>query len=310
MAATFLRNFAGNMKASPEMNLFELFAEAQKGAAMRNFGAMYGLPPDKTQALVAAYLPAFAQGLGRKAHDPFDFATFMRDHTTPAMQRFYENMTPETVDPARKAGEQLMEQIFGRNAPRRMARAASQVTGVPESTAEEFLAPMAATLAGGVATHMAMIPGLHEWVDALTAQRDAELAAQAKARAVKALEKEIREQERLEKEARERATKPGQDAAARMGDMMKTWTTAAMSANPFMSMLDHGQIPEPEVEPEPEAPEEEKHPMAAFFDLFDPGVMAKGAESVLAAMQPEQKPKAAKAPAEEPGEPDEEPDEA
>jgi hypothetical protein len=67
--------------------------------------------------------------------------------------------------------------------------------------------------------------------------------------------------------------------------MMKAWTVAAMSANPFMAMLDHGQIPEPEEEPEPEAPEEERHPMASFFDLFDPGVPMKNALDVMKAMQ-------------------------
>jgi len=266
------------------MNMYQLFAEAQRGAAMNNFGAMYGLTPDQTRALVEAYLPAFSQGLGRKAHDPFDFAAFMRDNTTPAMQRFYNAMTPETVDPARQAGEQLMRQLFSPETPARMAEAASKMAGVPPTTAQDFMAPFAATLAGGMQQHMAQIPGLHEWIDAFNAQREAELASQTKARKIKELQREIKEQERLEREAKERAQAPMR-SVEQMGDMMKAWTVAAMSANPFVAMLDHGQIPEPEEEPEPEAPEEEKHPMAAFFDLFDPGVPMKNALDVMKAMQ-------------------------
>ncbi len=262
------------------MNMYELFAEAQKGAAMNNFGAMYGLTPRQTQALVEAYLPAFSQGLSRKAHDPFDFATFMRDHTSPAMQRFYDAMTPETVDPAKQAGEQLMRQIFSPEAPKRMAESAAEMAGVSKTTAEEFMAPFAATLAGGMQQHMAQIPGLHEWIDAFNAQREAEIASQTKARKIKELQKEIEEQEQIEREAKERAQAPKR-AAEEMGDMMKAWTVAAMSANPFMSMLDHGQIPEPEEEPEPDAPEEEQHPMAAFFSLFDPGVPASAGDEVI-----------------------------
>lgn len=266
------------------MNMYQLFADAQRGAAMRNFASMYGLTPDQTRSLVEIYLPAFSHGLGRKAHDPFDFAAFMRDHTTPAMQRFYDSMTPGAADNAKSVGETLVNQIFGPDAPKRMAEAAADLTGVPQSTAQDFLAPMAATLAGGMQQHMAQIPGLHEWIDAFNAQREAEMAAQSKARKIKQLKKEIREQEEIEKKKRELA-KPAQASAEAAGDMMKAWTMAAMEANPFMAMLDHGQIPEPEEEPEPEAPEEEKHPMAAFFDLFDPGVAMKDAKSVIDAMK-------------------------
>lgn len=270
------------------MNLYELFVDAQRGAALRNFSGMYGLTPDKTQALVEAYLPAFAQGLGRKAKDPFGFAAFLRDHTSPAMQRFYDTMTPETVDPAKAAGEQLVQQLFSPEAPARMAEAAAAVTGVPVSVAKDFMAPFASALAGGMQEHMARIPGLHEWMDAFAAQHEAELAAQTKARKIKELQKEIRKQEQIEREALERAQAPRR-SAERAADMMKAWTMAAMETNPFLSMLDHGQIPEPEMEPEPEAPEEERHPMAAFFDLFDPGVVMKSAEGVLDAMQTETK---------------------
>ncbi len=269
------------------MNMYQLFADAQRGAAMRNFASMYGLSPAQTRSLVEAYLPAFSHGLGKKAHDPFDFATFMRDHTTPAMQRFYDSMSPDTVDPAKAAGERLIEQIFSPDAPKRMAEAAAGMTGVQQSTAQDFLAPMAAALAGGMQQHMAQIPGLHEWIDAFTAQRDAEIAAQTKAKKIKQLKKEIREQEEIEKQAKERARAP-QASAEQVGDMMKAWTVAAMEANPFMAMLDHGQIPEPEEEPEPDAPEEEQHPMAAFFSLFDPGVTMKDALSVLDAMKEEE----------------------
>jgi len=262
------------------MNMYQLFIEAQKGAAMNNFGAMYGLTPSQTRALVEAYLPAFSQGLSRKAHDPFDFAAFMRDNTTPAMQRFYDAMTPETVDPARQAGEHLMKQIFSPEAPARMAEAAAKAAGVPPNTAQDFMAPFAATLAGGMQQHMAQIPGLHEWVDAFNAQREAELASQTKARKIKELQREIKEQERIEREARERMQAPRR-SVEQMGDMMKAWTVAAMGANPFLSMLDHGQIPEPEEDPAPDAPEEARHPMAAFFDLFDPGVPAKTSEAVI-----------------------------
>lgn len=268
------------------MNMYELFIEAQKGAALRNFGAMYGLTPLQTRALVEAYLPAFSQGLSRKAHDPFGFAAFMRDHTTPAMQRFYDAMTPETTDPAKQAGEKLIEQLFNPEAPARMAEAAAKMADVPKATAEEFMASMAATVAGGMQQHMSQIPGLHEWIDAFNAQREAETAAKTKARKVKELEREIREQEELERQARERAQAP-QRAAEEMGDMMKAWTVAAMSANPFISMLDHGQIPEPEEEPAPDAPEEEQHPMAAFFSLFDPGVQGSPDNEVVDAMTEE-----------------------
>ncbi|RXF73303.1 DUF937 domain-containing protein [Hansschlegelia zhihuaiae] len=132
------------------LNMFDLFRQAQGGAAFDNLARAYGVTPDQLRAMTAALTPAFAQGFQRQAQNDEAARRFADLFQTEAYARAFE-MQAAALDPAtRGAGENALDALFGsKEVSRAVAAQASAASGVQAKIIREVLPVLASILMGG-----------------------------------------------------------------------------------------------------------------------------------------------------------------
>jgi hypothetical protein len=132
------------------LNMFDLFRQAQGGAAFDNLARAYGLTPEQLRAMTAALTPAFAQGVQRQAQSDEAARRFTELFQTEAYARAFEAQAA-ALDPAtRGAGENALDALFGsKEVSRAVAAQASAASGVQAKIIREVLPVLASILMGG-----------------------------------------------------------------------------------------------------------------------------------------------------------------
>lgn len=131
-------------------NMFDVFRQAQGGAAFDNIARAYGMSPEQLRAMTAALTPAFAQGFQRQAATDAGARRFAEMFQTDAYARAFE-MQAAALDPsARGAGEDALGALFGsKEVSRAVAAQAAAVSGVQAQIIRQVLPVLASILMGG-----------------------------------------------------------------------------------------------------------------------------------------------------------------
>ncbi|MDG4882563.1 DUF937 domain-containing protein [Mesorhizobium sp. WSM4884] len=132
-------------------SLFDMFSQAQNGAAMQALAQQYGLSMQQTQAAVQALLPAFSQGLQRNTADPYGMGAFMTAMASGQHAKYFEDasraFTPQGID----EGNGILGHLFGsKDLSRAVAAQAAQATGLSQQVLQQMLPAMASMMMGGL----------------------------------------------------------------------------------------------------------------------------------------------------------------
>ena len=132
-------------------SLFDMFAQAQNGAAMQALAQQYGLSMQQTQAAVLALLPAFSQGLRRTTADPYGMGAFMTAMASGQHAKYFEDATrafsPQGID----EGNGILGHLFGsKDLSRAVAAQAAQATGLSQQVLQQMLPAMASMMMGAL----------------------------------------------------------------------------------------------------------------------------------------------------------------
>ena len=136
---------------------FDLMRQAQNSAATNMLTQQFQLKPEQTQAVMAAFLPAFAMGMQHAMSpkpDPMVQSLFGG-----AYQNLWQNAAQAFSPSSQRNGEQILDHVFGSDeTSRRVARQAAEMTGVNADVMQQMLPVLAGIYAGG----------LYHWVSGQT----------------------------------------------------------------------------------------------------------------------------------------------
>lgn len=131
-------------------NMFDIFRQAQGGAAFDNIARAYGMSPEQLRAMTAALTPAFAQGFQRQAATDAGARRFAELFQTDAYARAFEAQAAALDPQARGAGEDALGALFGsKDVSRAVAAQAAAVSGVQAQIIRQVLPVLASILMGG-----------------------------------------------------------------------------------------------------------------------------------------------------------------
>ena len=131
--------------------LFDMFANAQSGAAMQALAQQFNLSQQQTQAALEALLPAFSQGLKRNATDPYGMGAFLSALSSGQHQRYFDNPMAAFTPQGMAQGNDVLGQLFGsKDLSRAVAAQAAQATGIGQQILQQMLPAMAAMMMGGM----------------------------------------------------------------------------------------------------------------------------------------------------------------
>lgn len=130
--------------------MFDLFRQAQGGAAFDNIARAYGMSPEQMRAATAALTPAFMQGFQRNVMSDEGAQRFADLFQTDAYARAFE-VQAAALDPVnRPAGENALGAIFGnKDVSRAVAAQAAAASGVQAQIIRQVLPVLASILMGG-----------------------------------------------------------------------------------------------------------------------------------------------------------------
>lgn len=135
------------------LNLFEMLARAQGGAAMDAFARQFKLTPQQTEAAVEALLPAFMLGLQQMASSPeglYKLGNLMAQSTYKTLLQ-----NPAASASAETAGNEALRTLFGSpEMTRAIAEQAAQFAGLGLPIMQKMLPLMAAMVMGGLSQWM------------------------------------------------------------------------------------------------------------------------------------------------------------
>ena len=130
--------------------MFDLFRQAQGGAAFDNLARAYGMSPEQMRAAAAALTPAFMQGFQRQAQGDDGARRFAELFQTDAYARAFEAQAAALDPSARGAGEDALGAIFGsKEVSRAVAAQAAAASGVQAQIIRQVLPVLASILMGG-----------------------------------------------------------------------------------------------------------------------------------------------------------------
>ena len=131
-------------------NMFDVFRQAQGGAAFDNIARAYGVSPDQLRAMTAALTPAFAQGFMRQAATDEGARRFAELFRTEDYARAFEAQAAALDPAARGAGETALDALFGsKEVSRAVAAQAAAASGVQAQIIRQVLPVLASILMGG-----------------------------------------------------------------------------------------------------------------------------------------------------------------
>ena len=131
-------------------NMFDVFRQAQGGAAFDNLARAYGMSPEQLRAMTAALTPAFAQGFQRQAASDAGARRFAELFQTETYARAFEAQAAALDPSTRGAGEDALGALFGsKEVSRAVAAQAAAVSGVQAQIIRQVLPVLASILMGG-----------------------------------------------------------------------------------------------------------------------------------------------------------------
>ena len=131
-------------------DMFELFRQAQGGAAFDNLARAYGMTPDQMRAATAALTPAFMQGFQRQAQSDDGARRFADLFQTETYARAFEAHAAAVDPSARHAGEDALGALFGsKEVSRAVAAQAAAASGVQAQIIRKVLPVLASIVVGG-----------------------------------------------------------------------------------------------------------------------------------------------------------------
>lgn len=131
-------------------NMFDMFRQAQGGAAFDNIARAYGMSPEQLRAMTAALTPAFAQGFQRQSLSDEGARRFSELFQTEAYARAFEAQAAALGPETRGAGEDALGALFGsKDVSRAVAAQAAAVSGVQAQIIRDVLPVLASILMGG-----------------------------------------------------------------------------------------------------------------------------------------------------------------
>ncbi|WP_020181219.1 DUF937 domain-containing protein [Methylopila sp. M107] len=130
--------------------MFDLFRQAQGGAALDNLARAYGMSPEQMRAATAALTPAFMQGFQRQAASDAGAQRFADLFQTEAYARAFEAQAAALDPRTRGAGEEALGAMFGnKDVSRAVAAQAAAASGVQAQIIRQVLPVLASILMGG-----------------------------------------------------------------------------------------------------------------------------------------------------------------
>jgi hypothetical protein len=131
-------------------SMFDLFRQAQGGAAFDNLARAYGMTPEQLRAMTAALTPAFAQGFQRQAQNDEAARRFADLFHTETYARAFDAQAAALDPSTRGAGEDALGALFGsKEVSRAVAAQAAAASGVQAKIIREVLPVLASILMGG-----------------------------------------------------------------------------------------------------------------------------------------------------------------
>ena len=133
------------------MSLYEMFANADNGAAMKALSDQFSLNQQQTAKALEALLPAFSEGLKRNAADPMGVGSFMQALASGNHARYMDDYR-KAFDPSGVAdGNAILGHLFGsKEVSRAVAQQAEAATGLGAAVLKQMLPVIASMVMGGL----------------------------------------------------------------------------------------------------------------------------------------------------------------
>lgn len=132
-------------------DMYDLFRQAQGGAAFDAVARAYGMSPEQMRAATAALTPAFAQGFQRQAQSGDAGARFAALFQTETYARAFDAQAAALDPAARTAGDDALGALFGsKDVSRAVAAQAAAVSGVQAEIIRKVLPVLASIIVGGL----------------------------------------------------------------------------------------------------------------------------------------------------------------
>lgn len=136
-------------------SLLNILYDAQDGDAVTNFARQFGLSFDDTERVMEALMPAFSRGFKRNTATPMSLANFLDVLGQERHVRYWADPLAAFEPKALVDGSGILTHVFGpEGLVYAIAKEVSKRTHVPRDTVQAMMAPIAATLVGGIAEEL------------------------------------------------------------------------------------------------------------------------------------------------------------
>ncbi len=133
------------------LNLYDIMAHAQAGAAVHALARHFGLTPEQTETAVEALLPAFSLAFKQMASTPEGLAALMKMMAQPNYHTMFDNPATAFGPPGMQAGQDALMKLFGSaDISRMVASQAAQFSGLGPGVLQQMMPAMASMLMGGL----------------------------------------------------------------------------------------------------------------------------------------------------------------
>lgn len=133
------------------VNLYDIMAHAQAGAAIHALARHFGLTPEQTETAVEALLPAFSLAFKQMASTPEGMAALMKMMAQPNYHTMFDNPSTAFAPLGMQAGQEALLKLFGSpDISRMVANQASQFSGLGVGVVQQMMPAMASMLMGGL----------------------------------------------------------------------------------------------------------------------------------------------------------------
>ena len=140
------------------MNLLESILDAKDGEAVRQLGSQFGLGESQTRSALSQLLPALSSGLKRNVSSEDGLQSLLSALGRGNHKRYLEQPSTLTEPETVRDGNGILGHLLGsKQVSRRVARQASQETGLQQDLLKQML-PLVATLAMGALSRQTARP--------------------------------------------------------------------------------------------------------------------------------------------------------
>jgi hypothetical protein len=140
------------------MNLLDTILGANDGDAVRQLSSQFGLEQDQTKSALSQLLPALSSGLKRNVSSGDGLQSLLSALSRDNHARYLEQPSTLTEPETVRDGNGILGHLLGsKEVSRRVARQASQETGLKQDLLKQML-PLVATLAMGALSRQTARP--------------------------------------------------------------------------------------------------------------------------------------------------------